>query len=156
MAAIEPRLIASKFARVAGVALALVALSRPIRADRTADVRADLGSIATALSAANPADAMTPFDKSFPDYDKLANYFQGLNAFQVQNEVDIVDEQDTGTETKLTVDWTLTLTDLGTNSTERRTGEINVRLVSKKGKWKIVDFSPISLFNPQQKPRPER
>ena len=95
---------------------------------------------------------MSPFDKSFKDYEKLGSYFDGLtNAFQLVNEVKVADEEDTETETKLTVDWTMTLTDLGLGYTEHRTGEINVRLVLKNGKWQIVDFSPIEMFNPQQK-----
>ena len=126
------------------------ALAPALRADR-ADVRAQISSVATALSAGNPADAMAPFDKSFPNYEKLAEYFQGLVAYNVENEVDVTDEQDTDTDTKLTVSWTLTLTDLGTNSTESHTGDVNIRLLKKDGKWKIVDFSPINFFNPQQK-----
>ncbi len=96
------------------------------------------------------------FDKSCSNYQKLTEYFQGLAAFQIENEVDVTDEQDTATDTKLTVNWTLTLTDLGSNSTERRSGDVNIRLLQKDGKWKIVDFSPIDLFNPQQKPGPKR
>ena len=95
---------------------------------------------------------MTPFDKSFPKYEKLSDYFVGLaSAFQIDNEVSVTDEEDTDTETKLTVNWTLTLTNLVTNYTERRTADINVRLVLKSGTWKIVDFTPIDMFNPQQK-----
>lgn len=156
MAVIEHRISASQGAGAAAALLLALAAAPLLRADRAADVRAQISDIATALTAGNPADAMAPFDKSFPNYEKLSNYFQGLNGFQVDNEVDVIDEQDTDTETKLTVSWTLTLSDLGTDVTERRTGDINVRLVLKDGKWKIVDFSPISLFNPQQKPAPKR
>lgn len=144
-------MIGPKCVRASAAVVIFLCVSSLVYADRTADMRALISYIATALTAANPADAMTPFDKSFADYEKLSNYFQGLNAFQVQNEVNIVDEQDTDTETKLTVDWTMTLTDLGSNSTEQRSAEIHVRLVPKKGKWAIVDFSPIGIFNPQQK-----
>ena len=135
--------------------IALLVLVWPLQADRAADVRSEISYIATALSSGNPADAMTPFDKSFANYDKLGSYFQGLTAFQVENEIDITDEQDTETDTKLTVNWSLTLTDLGNDSTEQRSGDINVRLVLRDGKWKIVDFSPISLFNPQQNRAPK-
>lgn len=122
------------------------------RADRAADVLAQLNHVATALTDGNGLDAMSPFDKSFPDYQKLSNYFDGLtSSFQLVNEAKIADEQDTDTETKLTVDWTLTLTDLATGHSEQRTGEIDVRLILKDGKWKIVGFSPIDLFNPQLK-----
>ena len=75
-----------------------------------------------------------------------------MTAFQVESEIEFVEENDTETDTKLVVNWTLTLTDSGTDATDRRTGDIDVRLVPKDGKWKIVEFSPISLFNPQKKP----
>lgn len=141
MAAIERK-------KAAAAALIYITFCLPMRADRAADMRAEIGYIATALTNGNPADAMTPFDKSYADYQKLSGYFQGLNGFQTDSEVDIVDEDDGENETKLTVDWTLTLVGLNSNSTERRRAQINVRLIRKDGKWKIVAFSPISLFNP--------
>lgn len=136
--------------------LALVAMfTAPGRANRTADVLAQLNHVATALTDGNAIDAMSSFDKSFADYDKLSGYFDGLtSAFQLINEAKVTDEQDTETETKLAVDWTLTLTDLGTGYSEQRTGQIDVRLMLKEGKWKIVGFSPIDLFNPQLKRKP--
>ncbi len=92
-----------------------------------------------------------PIDKSFANYDKLRNYFEGLaNSFQLSNGVEITDEQDSENETKLTVDWTLTMTDLTTNYSDTRNAELSIRLVRNGKKWKIVDFSPIELFNPQR------
>jgi len=126
-----------------------------MRADRPASVRAQISYIGTALTAGNAADAMVPFDKSFTDYERLRGYFLGLNAFQVENEFDIVDEQDTADDSKLTVTWNLTLTDFGSDRTERRSADINIRLVLKNGKWKIVDFAPIDIFNPLQKRMPK-
>lgn len=156
MAATERKMAHSRWSpAVLGILVALVG-APALRADRAADIRAQLSYIATALTSGNGNDAMRPFDKSFSNYDKLSNYFQGLSAFQLNSEVDVVDEQDADTYTNLTVDWTLTLTDPGTDATERRRGDINVRLVLKEGKWKIVDFSPISLFNPQHKLAPKR
>ncbi len=149
-------MMALRWVQPAALMLIALAAAQPLEADRSSDVRADISYVATALTSGNAADAMSRFDKSFSDYEKLRSYFQGLNAFEVGNEVDVVDEQDTDTETKLTVNWTLTLTDAATDSTERRSGDINVRLVLREGKWKIVDFSPISLFNPQQKLAPKR
>ena len=131
--------------------MAAMMLAIPVRGDRAADVRERITYLASALTAGNAADAMTLFDKSFAKYDALRNYFQGLGAFQVENEVDITDEKDTDTETTLVVAWILTLTDLASDSKEERSGEINVRLVSKGGKWKIADLTPIELFNPQKK-----
>lgn len=135
--------------------LALLAmLPATARADRAGDVLARLNHVATSLTDGNSLDAMSPFDKSFNDYDKLSSYFDGLtSAFQLTNEIKVTSEEDTETETKLTVDWTLNLADLGLGYTEHRTGEIHVRLVLRDGKWEIVDFAPIDLFNPRQKAR---
>lgn len=132
---------------------AIVFLSAfPMFGDRAADMRSRISDVATALTAGNPADAIAPFDKSFANYDKLRGYFEGLtSAFQLVNEVDIVDEQDTENETKLTVNWTLTMTDLTNSYTASRSGELNVRLVRNGKKWKISDFSPIDVFDPQRR-----
>ena len=119
-----------------------------MRADSAADIRTQLGVVATSLAAANPSDAMSPFDKSYPNYEKLSQYFQGLTVFQIENEVDVTDEEDTADGANVTITWALTLTDLSTNRTDRRTAEINARLILKDGKWKIVEFAPISIFNP--------
>ncbi len=100
--------------------LALFTAAAPLCADPSADIRAQVSYIATALTSGNPTDAMTPFDKAFSDYDKLSRYFEGLGAFQVQNEIDFIDEQDSETEARLTVHWGLTLTDQATDATERR------------------------------------
>ena len=142
---------ASRSVRAAAGALFLFLVALPVRGDRAADIRAQISYIGTALTAGNAADAMRPFEKSFSNYETLSNYFQGLTAFQVESEIELVEENDTETDTKLVVNWTLTLTDSGTDATDRRTGDIDIRLVPKDGKWKIVEFSPISLFNPQKK-----
>ena len=142
---------ASRSVRAAAGALFLFLVALPVRGDRAADIRAQISYIGTALTAGNAADAMRPFEKSFSNYETLSNYFQGLTAFQVESEIEFLEENDTETDTKLVVNWTLTLTDSGTDAADRRTGDIDIRLVPKDGKWKIVEFSPISLFNPQKK-----
>lgn len=124
-----------------------------MRADQAQDIRARIDQIATALTAGNPAEAMIPFDKSYPDYAKLSSYFAGLTgAFQVENEVSVTDEEDTATESQVTIDWSLTLADLGTNATIQRTAVITAKLVRKGREWKIIAFTPIDIFNPQQRP----
>ncbi|MBV9301539.1 MAG: hypothetical protein JOY62_17320 [Acidobacteriaceae bacterium] len=131
-------------------------LALPLTADRADDILASLNYVATALADENPDDAMARFDKSFVNYSKLRDYFAALTiSSQVVSEIDIADEQDSGSESKATVEWTLSLTNKTTLETERRTGEIQVRLVSEKGKWKIVDFSPIELFNPRAGKKPK-
>ena len=136
----------------------LLASVLPLRADRAADVRAQISYVASALGSGNPSDALGPFDKSYKDYQKLKDYFSALTAgFDVTSEVEILDEQDEEAETRLLVNWSLTLansraaTDLTASTSERRSMNVNIRLVPKKGKWKIVDLSPIDIFNPQGK-----
>ena len=136
--------------RTAALLLVLSAGS-PLLADRAADLRTQLGVIATALGSANPSEAMAPFDKACPNYEKISGYFQALTAYQIENEVDVKDEQDSGDSSQLTVTWALTLTDLASNRTDHRSDDINVRMLLKKGKWKIVEFSPINIFNPLPK-----
>jgi hypothetical protein len=133
--------------------MALFAAFALLHADQAADLRSELDVIARGLSAGDAAAAMTPFDKSLNDYDKLTNYFGGLtNAFNIVNEIDVSDEQDSNDEIKATVHWTITLSDLGSNYTERRVGDINLRVVQRDRKWKIVEFAPIDIFDPRPKP----
>jgi hypothetical protein len=127
----------------------------PGDADRPATVIATISHVATALTGDNATDAMVPFDKSFPDYAKLRDYFSGLtNSSQLVNEIDVTDKKDSGTESNITVAWTLTLTNRTTLQTERRSSGIHVRLKLQDGKWKILDLSPIDFFNPQSKQHP--
>ena len=135
------------------VTAALLLLSgSPLLADRAGDIRSQISYVATSLASGSAADALGPFDKSYASYEKLSGYFQGLTVFQIQNEVDVTDEDDTSeTESKVTISWAMTLTDPTIDRTDRRTAEINVRVLLKGGKWKIVEFSPIDIFNPLTK-----
>jgi hypothetical protein len=146
MAVIEPRLF-----RLVCVLLAtgLLCCATGAEAGQSDDIREELGNIAKALTAGNPADAMTPFAKSYGNYDKLRNYFIGLtNAFSIVSEVDVTDEQDSANESTVEIHWTLTLGSPGGNDSKQRAADIRARLVRQKSKWKIVDFSPIDLFDP--------
>lgn len=136
---------------------AVVLLALPLlRADQASDVRSQVETIARGLSAGDPAAAMAPFDKSYTHYDTLSDYFGGLtSAFEIVNNVDVVDEEDTAAESKLTVHWTITLSDLQSHFTQQRMGDVQVRLVLKNRKWKIVDFSPIEVFDPKPQPWPK-
>jgi hypothetical protein len=151
MPVIGPKLLCRPV--LCSAALVIVSLpALPLYADQPRDVLAKINYVAAALAAGNPIDAMTPFDRSFANYVKLRDYFSGLtDSSQLVNEVDVTDEQDSATESNVTAAWTLTLTNKTTLQTERRTGEIHIRLTLQNGKWKIVDFSPLELFNPQWK-----
>lgn len=95
---------------------------------------------------------MTPFDRSFADYEKLRGYFGGLTgAFQLVNQLEVTEEEDSAKDAQLTIEWTLTLSDSQTGYAETRNATVHVRLAEKDGKWKIVEFSPITLFDPQRR-----
>jgi len=129
----------------------LLVTSASLRADRPEDIRAQVVYVASALSGGNPSDALGPVDKSFKDYSKLRDYFAALTqAYQVVSEVELKDEDDRETETKLQVTWRLTLTDANTSTSTQRSADVDLTLVRKEGKWKIVDLSPVEFFNPQQ------
>lgn len=138
-----------------GAALLLMSsavVCRPVLADKSGDVRAGVGYFANAMSAGEPADAMSVFDKSCPKYEAIRQNIEGLtNAFDLNNEVDFTSEDSAGDSTKLTLDWTLTLTDRFSNVGERRTGEVTMTFAQKNGKWMIVDLAPIDFFSPLKK-----
>ncbi len=151
MAATAPKQTRWRRARHAAAFLILVSFETPAFADRAGDMRAQISEVSTALTSGNAEQAMVPFDKSYKNYDQLSGYFQSLSSFQIENEVDVTDEQDTHTGSTVVVSWTLTLTDPSTNRSEQRAADITVRLMSRGGKWKIVDFSPLDIFNPLRK-----
>jgi hypothetical protein len=135
-------------------ALAFVSLEN-LRADESGVVRSQLHEIATFLTAGNPAGAMEPFSKSFADYDKLRDYFISLtSAFTIVNEIDFTEEQETATESTATVRWSITLSGVSDKQSNQRTGEIHIRSIKEKNKWKIVGFSPIDLFDPSEAQSP--
>jgi len=115
----------------------------------SSDARSQVAAVAEALSSGDAAQAMTHFTKSLADYDKLRRYFEGLGAFQVENQLEFTDEEEAGKDIALTITWDITLTDLGTDRSRRRTGEIHAKLAQIDSKWRIVEFTPLDIFNPQ-------
>ncbi|SRR5579883_1966540 len=140
MAAIVRRLICT-------VAIAqLVFLSR---AGESSAALAQINRVAESLSENNPAEAMAPFDTSYPDYEKLQNYFDGLTAaYQITSEATVLDQEESPSTVKFTLQWTITLTQTNTPLYKQRTSKIEAILVKKQGKWRIVKFSPIEIFDP--------
>ncbi len=129
----------------------LLASAENLQADQAADIRSQLSNIATSLTADNPAEAMSPFSKSYQNYDKLRDFFTGLTAsFSIVNEVDVTAEEDSASQSLVTIKWAITLSSAGSNYNNQRSAEINARFVREKKKWKIVQFSPIDLFDPSQ------
>lgn len=121
-----------------------------IRGDQSQDALAAVNALSTALSNGDAAAAMAPFDKSFAQYDTLAAYLGNLAAsYLITNEADIVDENDEADKTTFVFDWTLTLRNESTEQAFQRHGKVNVTVAKRGGVWKIIAFSPVSLFSPQ-------
>ena len=128
----------------------LAALAMVASADQPQETLAVVHHLAAALTNGNPADAIADFDKSFKDYAKVRDYFSALtDSFQLANEADLVDEQDEQDATVLNLRWTLSTMD-SNNVTRRHTEQVRVKLKQIKDSWKIVEFTPIDLFNPIQ------
>ena len=118
-------------------------------ADQPHDVLQVINQVATALTENNPSDALIPIDKSLPNYNTLENEFIGLtSAYLITNEVEVLDEDDSADQTLLTLRWALTLASKETGESNARSAEVRVRLRSQKGKWKIVELSPVDIFTP--------
>ncbi|MBV8867236.1 MAG: hypothetical protein JO210_17700 [Acidobacteriaceae bacterium] len=138
-------------------AVLLVGGAACLRADQSAEIRSRLSEVAASLTAGDPAAAMAPFSKSFANYAKLRDYFAGLtNAFSIVNEVDVLDEADSKTQSVATIQWAVTLTNPQNNFNNQRSAEIHVRFMREKGQWKIVEFSPIAIFDPSQAQNPQQ
>jgi hypothetical protein len=128
----------------------LLSLALAMSADQAHDVLEVINHVATSLTDGDPSDALSQFSKSYENYNKLREYFSGLtDAFQISNEADVLDEQDKPDETSLVLQWSLNLTSKDSNENLRRTEEVHARLVKKNRHWEIVDFSPVTLFDPQ-------
>ena len=118
-------------------------------ADPSSAARSQVSAVAEALSAGDATQAISRFAKSYPDYVKLRRDFEGLTAFQIENQLAITDENDTDKGIELTITWDITITGLSSDETKRRTGEIHATVARVDGKWRIVTFAPLEIFNPQ-------
>jgi hypothetical protein len=130
--------------------LAVAAIPRSgFAADASSEAREQITAVAAALSSGDAAAAMSHFSKSLPDYTTVRRYFEGLSAFQVENQLKITDEEGSDKDFTLTITWDITLTDFGTDRSRRRSGDIHVKLAPVGSKWRIVEFTPVDIFNPQ-------
>ncbi len=155
MAVTGPRRSRARRLSLAAQTVLLLAGATASPADQSADIRSRLSEIATSLTAGDPASAIAPFSKSFANYEKLRDYFDGLtNAFSIVNEVDVLDEADSKTKSVATISWAITLSNPQNNFNAQRSADIHVRFIRENGKWKIVEFSPIAIFDPSQAQTP--
>lgn len=137
------------FLCLAALLLVAVPLRSGTASDASAAARQQVAAVAEALSSGDASEAMTHFAKTVLDYEKIRRSFEGLADFQVENQLDYTDEEDADTSVTLTVTWDITLTDLGSDHSRRRTGEIHVKVALVDSKWRIVEFAPLDIFNPQ-------
>ncbi|HEX4749908.1 MAG TPA: hypothetical protein VH302_10235 [Bryobacteraceae bacterium] len=150
MAAIaRDRMLGRGIAMPAAAVMATLTLWAQPAANPSSSARQQVAAVAEALSAGDATEAMTHFAKTLPDYEKVSKYFDGLAAFQVENQIDFTDEDDSDTAVIFAITWDITLTDLGTDRTRNRSGQIHVKVASVESKWRIVEFSPLDIFNPQ-------
>jgi hypothetical protein len=135
------------------IALLVTGLLSPflLGADDSSDLRDILQQIATSLTDENAADALKPFSHAFSDYDRLRDDFEGLVAsYQITNEVNVMDEGNDSGQITATIGWTITLGDkTNPGVQDSRYREIQLRLLREKKHWKIVECSPIDLFDPK-------
>ncbi len=134
---------------VAILLLFIVSSNPAVAADASSDARAQIGAVAQALTSQDAAEAIAHFSKSCADYDKLRHYFEGLSAFEIDNRISVTDEQDNENSVDLTITWDLTLTGMTLDQTKHRSAEIHATIAREGSKWRIVQFAPIEIFNPQ-------
>lgn len=120
-----------------------------LRADQAQDALQIIGQMTSALGDNDAVAAMSVFDPACPQYNELSNCLSNLvTSYLLTNEADVVDEDEKPDRTSLVLDWTLTLRSQSTDQSVQRRQEVHVALAKRKGTWKIVTFSPTSLFSP--------
>lgn len=143
MAAIAPRL---------SVALCLawfIISPLPARADDSAEVHSVIADVATALSNGDAALAMAGFSKSYAGYDKLSADFDALSqAYYVESQIEFTDENVADAAATVTVHWAMTLTTRQSGFTKNRNSDITLKLARERKHWRIVEISPIAIFDP--------
>ena len=129
---------------------ALLCCCAGVRADDDADVHSVIGDVANALSAGDPADAMSGFSKKCPNYQRLSEDFEALtDAYFVSNRVQFSDEEVSATEATVALHWDLAVTTKQTDFTKNRSADLTLKLVREGKHWRIIEFGPIEIFDPQ-------
>ena len=136
--------------RLAGLLIvSVLAWSVPLCADDAADIHAAIGSVATALSSGDPAQAMSAFSKSCGDYGKLSELFDALTgAYSVENQIGFTDEEVTSSSATVKVNWAMTLTAHDATSTKNRNADLTIKVAREGKQWRIIAVDPIAIFDP--------
>ncbi len=91
---------------------------------------------------------MEQFDRTMPGYADLKNAITALwTRYQIEPSLDLKSNEGDDTHRTLQIDWVLTLQNQQDPVHSTRREQSAVCVVEKRGKaWKIVSFSPASLF----------
>jgi hypothetical protein len=119
-----------------------------------ADVRSDVvdlfASIASALTAVNPAQFMAAFDKDMPDYDKLKDQITALaNQAEITSSIEPIKDEGDEAQRSVDLDWYLEVRSLYPNGPIIHRRDVIHCDIRKQGKhWKIVSLKPLEFFAP--------
>ena len=93
---------------------------------------------------------MEGFSKKCANYQKLSGDFQTLtNAYLVTNRVQFIDEEVKATEATMKVRWEISVTTKGAEFSTYRNADLTFKLVREGKRWRIVELTPIDIFDPQ-------
>ena len=109
-----------------------------------------LFAFATELQNEDDAPPVEQFDRSIPGYSDLRSAITALwTRYLIESSLDLKSNQGDDTHRTLQIDWTLTLKNPQDPVDSTRREQSILVGIEKRGKaWKIVSFSPASLFTP--------
>jgi hypothetical protein len=135
------------------IALSLLAATLLLAADVDTPYTR-IAKLATYISGGDATSALEAFDKSLTDYGAIA---EDLTALSTQTDVlcaiDVVADKEADNEASdihhLDLDWYMTLTSRAdTGLTEKRRVRVAVTIQRFKTKWRITEFSPVTILAP--------
>jgi hypothetical protein len=109
-------------------------------------------AFATTLQNEDAAPQMEQFDRSMPGYADLRDAITALwTKFQIEPALDLKSNEGDDTHRTLQIDWSLTFQNPQDPVHSTRREQSVVCVIQKEGKnWRIVSFSPASLFTAPQ------
>ena len=132
----------------------LAAAGAPLlRADAADDAWETVGYIASALSRAEPQDALGYFDKAMPGWERLRTDLIALaRDFHVETAIDLVGNEGSARARVIEADWLLRFTRAAAREEVARPvtrrARATVKLEKRGRGWKVVSLDPRDLFAP--------
>jgi len=121
-----------------------------LRASDSADIHSVIGDVANGLSGGSAGQAMEGFSKKCANYQKLSDDFQTLtNAYLVTDRVQFTDEEVTSAQATVKLHWEMSVTTKGAEYTTNRNADLIIKLVREGKHWRIIELTPIDIFDPQ-------